>query len=44
MRACVLDLPVSMTSSEKVFLLVFLVENTPRDVTVPQRVSILGQK
>lgn len=42
MRACVFNLPVSMTSSEKVFLFAFLVENTLRDITVPQKsISIL---
>lgn len=37
MRACVFNLPVSMTSSEKVFLFAFLVENTLRDITVSQK-------
>lgn len=37
MRTCVFNLPVSMTSSEKVFLFAFLVENTLRDITVPQK-------
>lgn len=41
MRACVFNLPVSMSSSEKVFLLAFLVENTVRDITVPKSASIL---
>lgn len=37
MRACVFNLPVSMTSSEKVFLFAFLVENMLRDITVSQK-------
>lgn len=37
MRACVFNLQVSMTSSEKVFLFAFLVENPLRDITVPQK-------
>lgn len=37
MRACVLNLPVSMSSSEEEFLFAFLVQNTLKDITVPQK-------
>lgn len=37
MGACVLNLPVSMSSSSEEFLFAFLVENTLKDVTVPQK-------
>lgn len=44
MRACVFNLPVSMTSSAKVFLFAFLVENTLRDITVPQKTILCHRK